>query len=218
MIRLARRCSSLPFATARPDARGLQPRRTAVARRLAFRGPPGTPAPASGRRLTPAASPSPQHPSPDPASLPQTHDVPARAGRGVRGAARRALGRHRQRRSRSGDAVLLSARRLPAGQGRAPIPRPTGSTASSPRTGATSTRCTRASGPDAGDAKLVAFDVPESRGRWVEPGEEWNKIGYYRVFGPKLRYAAGGEEHSFDVKSLISWRGEWFVVHLSAIG
>jgi len=73
-------------------------------------------------------------------------------------------------------------------------------------------------GADGGDAKLLGLDVPDARARWVEPGEEWNKIGYYRVFGTKLRYSAAGEERAFDVKSLISWRGEWFVVHLSAIG
>ncbi len=73
-------------------------------------------------------------------------------------------------------------------------------------------------GADAGDARFIALDVPETRARWVEPGEEWNKIGYYRVFGTKLRYSVAGEERSLDVKSLISWRGEWFVVHLSAIG
>jgi hypothetical protein len=66
-------------------------------------------------------------------------------------------------------------------------------------------------------AKLVALEVPQARARWVEPGEEWNKIGYYRVFGSKLRYSLDGQEHAFEVKSLISWRGEWFVVHLSAI-
>jgi len=65
--------------------------------------------------------------------------------------------------------------------------------------------------------RFVAFEVPESRSRWVEPGEEWNKIGYYRVFGSRLRYEDASGEHAFDVKSLISWRGEWFVVHLSAI-
>ncbi len=72
-------------------------------------------------------------------------------------------------------------------------------------------------GREPGEAKLLALDVPEAHARWVEPGEEWNKIGYYRVFGTKLRYAVDGSEHSVDVKSLISWRGEWFVVHLSAI-
>jgi hypothetical protein len=68
-----------------------------------------------------------------------------------------------------------------------------------------------------GAAKFVGLAVPEAQAGWVEPGEEWNKIGYYRVFGSKLRYTLDDQEHSFDVKSLISWRGEWFVVHLSAI-
>ena len=68
-----------------------------------------------------------------------------------------------------------------------------------------------------GGARLVTLDVPEARARWVEPGEEYNKIGYFRVFGSKLRYEVDGTEHAFDVKSLISWRGQWYVVHLSAI-
>jgi hypothetical protein len=81
-----------------------------------------------------------------------------------------------------------------------------------------------------GDAHLIALSVPEGHAGWVEPGEEWNKLGYYRVFGTRLRYAVDGDgtdaatdtaggarERSFEVKSLISWRGEWFVVHLSAI-
>ena len=72
-------------------------------------------------------------------------------------------------------------------------------------------------GDDAGAAKLVAFEVPDARARWVEPGEEWNKIGYFRVFGSKLRYEVDGATHAFEVKSLISWRGEWYVVHLAAI-
>jgi hypothetical protein len=72
-------------------------------------------------------------------------------------------------------------------------------------------------GADASHAKLVSLDVPETRARWVNPGEEYNKLGYYRVFGSKLRYDVGGSARSFDVKSLISWRGEWYVVHLNAV-
>jgi hypothetical protein len=72
-------------------------------------------------------------------------------------------------------------------------------------------------GDDAPRAKLVRLDVPQERARWVEPGEEYNKIGYYRVFGSRLRYAVDGAPHAIEVKSLISWRGEWYVVHLSAI-
>jgi len=72
-------------------------------------------------------------------------------------------------------------------------------------------------GGDPSQAKLVGVEVPEARARWVEPGEEYNKLGYYRVFGTRVRYEVDGKPRSFDVKSLISWRGEWYVVHLSAI-
>ena len=66
-------------------------------------------------------------------------------------------------------------------------------------------------------AKLVRLDVPAARAVWVEPGEEYNKIGYYRVFGSKLRYEVDGHPRDIEVRSLISWRGEWFVVHLSGM-
>jgi hypothetical protein len=66
-------------------------------------------------------------------------------------------------------------------------------------------------------ARLVRLDVPAARARWVEPGEEWNKLGYFRVFGSKLRYEIDGASDAFEVRSLISWRGEWYIVHLSAI-
>jgi hypothetical protein len=69
--------------------------------------------------------------------------------------------------------------------------------------------------PDAAPPTLLELEVPLERARWVEPGEESNKIGYWRVFGSKLRFQAGDTVASFDVSSLISWRGEWYVVHLS---
>jgi len=72
-------------------------------------------------------------------------------------------------------------------------------------------------GSDAPRATFASIDVPEARGRWVDPGEEYNKLGYYRVFGSLLRYEVDGAARSFDIKSLISWRGEWYVVHLLAI-
>jgi hypothetical protein len=171
--------------------------------------------PTSGSSAGPEAAPA--IPAPDPASLPQTHDVPHAEGAAFE-ARREALweaivnddpdrampfffplGAYRQVKDVT-DPAADWKHRLVAAYRR--------------DIHALHTRL----GADAGDAKLLALDVPEARARWVEPGEEWNKIGYYRVFGSKLRYAAGGEEHAFDVKSLISWRGEWFVVHLSAIG
>jgi hypothetical protein len=72
-------------------------------------------------------------------------------------------------------------------------------------------------GPRAARAKLLRAEVPMAKARWVEPGEEYNRIGYYRVFGTKLRGDADGHPVVVDVTSLISWRGEWYCVHLSGI-
>lgn len=70
-------------------------------------------------------------------------------------------------------------------------------------------------GRQATAAKFVAIDVPDERARWVEPGEEGNKTGYFRVYGTKIRYELDGDPRVLDVTSLISWRGEWYLVHLS---
>lgn len=65
-------------------------------------------------------------------------------------------------------------------------------------------------------AKFVSFELG-SRPKWVKPGEEWNKIGYFRTFGGKLRYEIGGRKRVLDVHTIISWDGRWYVTHLSAI-
>ena len=70
-------------------------------------------------------------------------------------------------------------------------------------------------GSSAKAATLVGLSVPMSQARWVEPGEEGNKIGYFRVYGSKLEYEVSGSKRAIDVTSLISWRGEWYVVHLA---
>lgn len=70
-------------------------------------------------------------------------------------------------------------------------------------------------GGKATSAKLVRLEVPDVRARWIEPGEEYNKLGYWRVYGTRVIYEVAGEERSFDLSSLISWRGEWYVVHLT---
>jgi hypothetical protein len=77
-------------------------------------------------------------------------------------------------------------------------------------------RLHRLLGPDAAAAELVGIDVPTSS-VWVRPGEEYNKGSYYRVYGTRLRYDVGGVNGSFPVYSMISWRGEWYVVHLGPI-
>jgi hypothetical protein len=70
-------------------------------------------------------------------------------------------------------------------------------------------------GSQAESAKLIRLDVPDDRARWVDPNEESNKLGYWRVYGTRIVYEIDGKERGLDISSLISWRGEWYVVHLS---
>ena len=70
-------------------------------------------------------------------------------------------------------------------------------------------------GRDAEHAELIGVDVPEPRVEWMKPGKEGNRIGYFRVLRSRLRFRLpNGKEQSFELTSLISWRGEWYVVHL----
>lgn len=65
------------------------------------------------------------------------------------------------------------------------------------------------------DAKFEGVDVPESSARWMKPGSEGNKLGYFRVLRSRLRFTkANGKAQTFELTSMISWRGEWYVVHL----
>jgi len=63
-------------------------------------------------------------------------------------------------------------------------------------------------------ATLVGVDVPDPRATWVLPGAEYNKGSYWRVYGTVVRYVVDGRPAAFPVMSLISWRGQWYVVHL----
>jgi len=65
------------------------------------------------------------------------------------------------------------------------------------------------------EAKFVRLEVPEARAEWMKPGREGNRLGYFRVLRSRLIYTDhDGKERSLEVTSLISWRGEWYVVHL----
>ncbi|MBW8802816.1 MAG: hypothetical protein AUG49_07640 [Catenulispora sp. 13_1_20CM_3_70_7] len=68
-------------------------------------------------------------------------------------------------------------------------------------------------GADAKNAKLVGVSVPADQAQWILPGGEQNKLSYYRVYGSRLTYTVGGRTKSFGLFSLISWRGQWYVVH-----
>jgi hypothetical protein len=72
-------------------------------------------------------------------------------------------------------------------------------------------------GAAATTATFVGLTVPGDQAVWVQPGAESNKLSYWRVYGSTLQYQVAGQTRSFPVTSLISWRGEWYVVHLGAI-
>ena len=63
-------------------------------------------------------------------------------------------------------------------------------------------------------ATLEGVALREDRVRWMPPGSEGNHLGYFRVTRAQLTYRKGDEVSSLEIASLISWRGEWFVVHL----
>jgi hypothetical protein len=71
-------------------------------------------------------------------------------------------------------------------------------------------------GAAADTAELVELSVPPAA-QWIQPGVEYNKGSYWRVLNSSLVYEVGGVQRSFPVTSMISWRGEWYIVHLSSI-
>ena len=66
-------------------------------------------------------------------------------------------------------------------------------------------------------ARLVRVIVPESEAAWVYPGGCYNAIGYWHVSGARVVYTEHGQERSFGIASLISWRGVWYVVHFGEV-
>jgi hypothetical protein len=70
-------------------------------------------------------------------------------------------------------------------------------------------------GAAAADAKFSGVTVSERDTKWMEPGSEGNKLGYFRVLRSHLHFTLpAGRSRDFELTSLISWRGEWYVVHL----
>jgi hypothetical protein len=65
-----------------------------------------------------------------------------------------------------------------------------------------------------GSPHLVAVRVPYEWS-WIQPGHCFNKVGYGHAPGSRLVFRRLGRTFSFGVYSLISWRGEWYVVHLA---
>lgn len=72
-------------------------------------------------------------------------------------------------------------------------------------------------GPTAARATFSGVSVPAGEAAWIPPGYCYNSIGYWHDPGARLDYRVGGQLRSIGIASLISWRGEWYVVHLGAV-
>jgi hypothetical protein len=66
------------------------------------------------------------------------------------------------------------------------------------------------------NATLVKVVVPTQYTRWVGVGACYNNVGYWNVPGARVVYRADGVTRSFGIASFISWRGNWYLVHLGA--
>jgi hypothetical protein len=74
-----------------------------------------------------------------------------------------------------------------------------------------------AHGVVAADDRLAKIIVPTTDAAWIEPGACYNSIGYWHVPGVRVVYTHDGQQRSFGIASLISWRGVWYVVHFGAV-
>ena len=72
-------------------------------------------------------------------------------------------------------------------------------------------------GSAAATADFVGVYVAADEAAWITPGYCYNSIGYWHAPAARLVYTVSGVEQSIGIASLISWRGEWYVVHLGAV-
>jgi hypothetical protein len=72
-------------------------------------------------------------------------------------------------------------------------------------------------GPTPSAARLVGVEADASFAHWVPPGVCSNGVGYFELPNTRMVYSLDGQTASFGIASMISWRGEWYVVHLGAV-
>jgi hypothetical protein len=66
-------------------------------------------------------------------------------------------------------------------------------------------------------ATLVKVITPTQYEQWIPDGACYNSTGYWHLPGSRLVYRQGGVTHSFGIASFISWRGDWYLIHLGAL-
>jgi hypothetical protein len=66
-------------------------------------------------------------------------------------------------------------------------------------------------------ATLTKVITPAEYEQWIPTGACYNSTGYWHLPGSRLVYREGGVTHSFGIASFISWRGDWYLIHLGAL-
>jgi hypothetical protein len=67
------------------------------------------------------------------------------------------------------------------------------------------------------NATLTEVLTPTQNAQWIPVGACYNAIGYWHLPGSRLVYREDGVTHSFGIASFISWRGNWYLIHLGAL-
>src|SRR5215472_15008156 len=67
------------------------------------------------------------------------------------------------------------------------------------------------------NAKLVKVIVLDEYAAWIPPGACYKSIGYWHMPGSRVVYRQNGQVRSFGIASMISWRGDWYVIHFGAV-
>lgn len=66
-------------------------------------------------------------------------------------------------------------------------------------------------------ATLVKVTTPTQYEQWIPAGACYNSTGYWHLPGSRLVWRQGGATQSFGIASFISWRGDWYLIHLGAL-
>ena len=73
-------------------------------------------------------------------------------------------------------------------------------------------------GKDLPTATYVTTIVPEKSANVCPVGQEENKAPYWRVYMSRVVFQLDGKDRSFLINTMISFRGEWYIVHLIGYG
>lgn len=66
-------------------------------------------------------------------------------------------------------------------------------------------------------ATLVSVTTPTQYEQWIPDGACYNSTGYWHLPGSRIVYREHEVTRSFGLASFISWRGDWYLIHLGAL-